>query len=176
MSEDNQAPVPERAPMEALEKEFTLLPTDGLCPIVFMKLHPDVQTPTRGSKGAAGYDLHAYLKEPLAIRPFAVELIPTGLTFRLLPYQEIQVRPRSGLANKHRVFIPNAPGTVDEDYHGEIMVGLYNGNPDADFVVNPGQRIAQIIVSPVLPTKLVEQPYSPPTTERGEGGFGSTGM
>ena len=144
-------------------------------PINFIKLHPDVLTPTKGSAGAACFDIAAYLDAPVSIRPFQTALIPTGLSFRLPPNSEIQVRPRSGLPNKHRVFVANAPGTVDSDYHGELMVGLYNGNPDAVFVVHDGERIAQFLVAPVPDIRLNEIPYEEPSSERGENGFGSTG-
>ena len=152
-----------------------LAPIDPRHPIGFRKLHPDVITPTRGSEHAACFDLHAFMDAPVTIPPFTSVLIPTGISMFLPAYTEMQVRPRSGLSNKHRIFIPNAPGTVDADYTGEIKVGLYNGDPDRPYTVNPGDRIAQFLVAPVLPIRLVEFEEDNRVTARGGGGFGSTG-
>ncbi len=130
--------------------------------------------PEYKTKGAAGADLCALLEAPVTIPAGKFAMIPTGLFFEIPEGYEVQVRPRSGLAAKNGVTVLNTPGTIDSDYRGEIKVILINlGN--ADFTINSGDRIAQMIISPVtqaaftISDKLSE-------TERGSGGFGSTGV
>jgi len=124
--------------------------------------------------GAAGCDVCAFLAEPVTMRPGERAMIPTGLAFAIPRGYEVQVRPRSGLAAKNGVTVLNTPGTIDSDYRGEIKVILINLGKD-DFTVNNGDRIAQLVVAPV--TVGVFQPIaSLDETERGAGGFGSTGV
>ena len=130
--------------------------------------------PSYKTEGAAGADVCALLKEPVTIEPGAFAMLPTGLFFEIPQGYEIQVRPRSGLAAKHGITVLNTPGTIDSDYRGELKIILINLGKSA-FVVNNGERIAQIIVSPVTVAdfKLTD---SLSDTERGEKGFGSTGV
>jgi dUTP pyrophosphatase len=131
--------------------------------------------PAYQSSGAAGFDLVAAVpaKSPTVLAPRARGLIPTGLIFELPPGSEAQVRPRSGLAVKFGVTVLNSPGTIDADYRGEIAVILINLG-DAPFVVNRGERIAQVIVAPVTRVALRET-NKLSATARSTGGFGSTG-
>ncbi len=131
--------------------------------------------PSYRSQQAAGLDLSAALAEdaPLTLSPGERALIPTGIVIELPECFEAQVRPRSGLAHKHGVTVLNSPGTIDADYRGEIKVLLINlGNKSV--IIRRGDRIAQLVVSPILMVTL-ERAKSLATTERGKGGFGSTG-
>jgi dUTP pyrophosphatase len=130
---------------------------------------PEYQTPH-----AAGLDLRAHLPEgPVTLRPLERQLIPTGLSLEIPVGYEAQVRPRSGLAVKHGIGIVNSPGTIDADYRGEIRVLLVNLSNE-DFVVNDGERIAQLIVA--KHETIVWQPAETlSVTQRGAGGYGSTG-
>ena len=132
------------------------------------------EIPSYGSLDAAGADVKAALKEPLNLAPGSSALIPTGLRIAIPAGYEIQVRPRSGLALKHQVTVLNSPGTIDADYRGEIGVILMNHGKQA-FLITPGMRIAQIVLAPVLKMVFVEA-TSLCETERGEGGFGHTGI
>jgi dUTP pyrophosphatase len=131
--------------------------------------------PAYQSAHAAGLDLLAAVPEaaPVILAPGKHALIPTGLTIALPPGYEAQVRPRSGLAAKHGVTVLNAPGTVDADYRGEIGVLLIN-HGDTPFPIRRGERIAQMVIASVVRGELVPA-ASLPTTDRGGGGFGSTG-
>jgi dUTP pyrophosphatase len=131
--------------------------------------------PAYQSAHAAGLDLLAALPDgaPLMLAPGQRALVPTGLTIALPPGYEAQVRPRSGLASKHGVTVLNAPGTVDADYRGEIGVLLVN-HGDAPFAIHRGKRIAQMVIAAVVRAELVPA-VSLSATERGGGGFGSTG-
>jgi dUTP pyrophosphatase len=131
--------------------------------------------PAYQSAHAAGLDLLAAvpLDTPMILAPGKHALIPTGLTIALPPGYEAQVRPRSGLAAKHGVTVLNAPGTVDADYRGEICVLLIN-HGDAPFPIQRGERIAQMVIASVIRAELVPA-ESLNATERGGGGFGSTG-
>lgn len=129
--------------------------------------------PAYQSAGAAGLDLVAAVDAPLTLAPLARALVPTGLSIALPAGHEGQVRPRSGLAARHGVTVLNAPGTVDEDYRGEVMVALVNLGSE-DFTVRRGDRIAQLVVAPVTRVAVVEVAVLD-DTERGAGGFGSTG-
>lgn len=130
--------------------------------------------PVYKTAGAAGADICAFLSEPVTIAAGQTALIPTGLCFAIPAGYEVQVRPRSGLAAKNGVTVLNTPGTIDSDYRGEIKVILINLGKE-DFIVHSGDRIAQIIVSPVIQAsfKITE---SLDATERGKSGFGSTGV
>ena len=132
------------------------------------------QLPAYATPQSAGMDLRANLEEPVTLRPLGRRLIPTGLYMALPEGYEAQVRPRSGLALKHGLTVLNAPGTIDADYRGEIGVVLVNLSQQ-DFVVNDGERIAQLVIARCEQGELtlVEQLDE---TERGEGGYGHTGV
>jgi dUTP pyrophosphatase len=132
----------------------------------------DAILPARQSLHAAGFDLHAAVDAVLA--PMQRVLIPTGVKIAMPAGYEAQIRPRSGLAVKHGVTCLNAPGTIDADYRGEIHALLINFG-DADFIVNKGDRIAQMVIARVEMCDFTEVDTLPPTT-RGDGGFGSTGV
>ncbi len=143
----------------------------------FTVLRPGLVDPPRyATDGAAGLDLTAALDAPIEIPPGGTALLPTGLALALPPSHEGQVRPRSGLAARHGVTVLNAPGTIDEDYRGEVQVLLVNHGPTA-YVVQPHERIAQLVVAPVthVSVEQVGGTEALGATERGEGGFGSTG-
>jgi dUTP pyrophosphatase len=129
--------------------------------------------PTYGSEGAAGADVRANLESSYEIAPGASALISTGLYFEIPEGFEIQVRPRSGLAFKHQVTVLNTPGTIDHDYRGELKVILINHGREP-FIVEPGMRIAQLIVAPVVRGHFVRSDAIT-STKRGNNGFGSTG-
>ncbi|MEM1282464.1 MAG: dUTP diphosphatase [Chlamydiota bacterium] len=131
------------------------------------------QIPHYGSEGAAGADVRADIDSDLAIPAGESVLVPTGLRFEIPEGYEIQVRPRSGLAFKHQVTVLNTPGTIDHDYRGELKVILINHGKET-FNITPGMRIAQLIVAPVTRARFVRCAELA-TTERGHGGFGSTG-
>ncbi|MBI5323370.1 dUTP diphosphatase [Bradyrhizobium sp.] len=131
--------------------------------------------PAYQSADAAGLDLLAAVPEgtPLILGPGKHAMVPTGLAIALPPGFEAQVRPRSGLAAKHGVTVLNSPGTIDADYRGEISVILIN-HGEAAFAIRRGERIAQMVIAPVVQAQLVPV-VSLPDTDRGSGGFGSTG-
>jgi len=129
--------------------------------------------PAYATAGAAGMDLLAAVARTLEIPPGGRALVPTGLAIALPPGYELQVRPRSGLALKHGIVLPNSPGTVDEDYRGELLVIVMNAGSVA-FAVERGMRIAQAVVAPVVRVDWQEVAELPPSA-RGSGGFGSTG-
>ncbi len=133
----------------------------------------DLPLPAYATAGAAGMDLLAAVTDPVTLAPGARALIPTGLAVALPPGYELQIRPRSGLALRHGIILPNSPGTIDEDYRGEIQVIVMNAG-DAAFTVTRGTRIAQAILAPVVRATWHEV-TTLDATSRGEGGFGSTG-
>ncbi len=130
--------------------------------------------PCYKTEGAAGADVCALLEEKVVLKPGERTILPTGLFFEIPQGYEIQVRPRSGLAAKNGVTVLNTPGTIDSDYRGELKVILINLG-DSDFEISSGDRIAQIIVAPVTLGNFI-QVESISETERGAGGFGSTGV
>ncbi len=132
-----------------------------------------LELPAYMSAHAAGLDLPAAVDQPLTIQPRDIVMVPTGLALAIPPGFEGQVRPRSGLAIKKGLTVVNAPGTIDADYRGEVKVGLINLGPNA-VVIERGDRVAQLIIAPVVQADLAEVDQLP-GTERGEGGFGSTG-
>lgn len=134
----------------------------------------DLPLPTYQSELAAGLDLVAALSEPIILEPGKRTLIPTGLAMALPAGFEAQVRPRSGLAAKHGVTVLNTPGTIDADYRGEVKVILINLG-DQPFKVERGDRVAQMIIAPVLQANIKEVDVLE-DTQRGAGGFGSTGI
>ncbi len=129
--------------------------------------------PAYATAGAAGMDLMAAIEAPLTLAPGARALIPTGLAIALPPGHELQLRPRSGLALRHGIILPNSPATIDEDYRGELQVILMNAGTEP-FTVERGMRIAQAVLAPVTRATWSEVPSLDPTL-RGAGGFGSTG-
>ena len=137
------------------------------------RLRPSARLPVRATPGAAGLDLCADLDAPLTLAPGQRVLVPTGLAIALPSGHEGQVRPRSGLAVKHGVTVINAPGTIDEDYRGEVKVALVNLG-QAPFVIAPGERIAQLVLARVEHL-AVSEVDALDSTSRGAGGFGSTG-
>ena len=132
-----------------------------------------MELPSYKTSGASGMDLMAFIKSSITINPKTSALIPTGLSMAFSEDYEVQIRPRSGLAAKNNISVLNTPGTIDSDYRGEIKVIIYNHGHD-DFVINDKDRIAQIILTPVLKMDL-EESDKLPETMRGDGGFGSTG-
>ena len=133
-----------------------------------------LELPAYQSAGAAGADLRAAIEAPLVLEPMARALVPTGLVMVIPDGFEVQVRPRSGLAARHGVTVLNAPGTVDSDYRGEVMAILVNLGTEP-FTIRRGDRIAQMVVAPVVRARLEPADAAAPTA-RGEGGFGSTGL
>ena len=141
--------------------------------VLIKKLDPAVELPAYKTDGASGMDLMALVKEPINLKPNSSCLVPTGLAVAFSNDFEIQIRPRSGLAAKNSISVLNTPGTIDSDYRGEIKVILFNHGKN-DFLINNKDRIAQMILTPVIKMDL-EETDDLPETIRGEGGFGSTG-
>tara|TARA_B100001059_G_C17670885_1_gene494460 strand:+ start:99 stop:536 length:438 start_codon:yes stop_codon:yes gene_type:complete len=141
--------------------------------VLIKKLDPEIKLPEYKTDGASGMDLVAFIKESLTIKPRTSSLIPTGISVAFSENYEIQIRPRSGLAAKNNISVLNTPGTVDSDYRGEIKIIIYN-HGNNDFIVNNGDRIAQMILAPVVKIEL-EETDNLPETVRGKDGFGSTG-
>lgn len=144
--------------------------------ILFRKLAhaKDLPLPGYESASAAGMDIRAALEEPMILKPGERTLIPTGLQMSIPEGYEAQIRPRSGLAIRNGITMLNSPGTIDSDYRGEVKVIAINHGQE-DFVVNHGDRIAQMVIAPVTQFP-VEETDDLDETERGEGGFGSTGV
>ena len=141
--------------------------------VLVKKLDSKVKLPEYKTSGSSGMDLMAFIKSPIKIAPNSVELIPTGLSIAIPEDLEIQIRPRSGLAAKSSIGVLNAPGTIDSDYRGELKIILFN-HGNKDFVVNNNDRVAQMVLTPVIKMELEEVDQLPETL-RGSGGFGSTG-
>ena len=141
--------------------------------VLIKKLDPAVELPAYKTEGASGMDLMALVKKPINLKPNSSCLVPTGLAVAFSSDFEIQIRPRSGLAAKNSISVLNTPGTIDSDYRGEIKVILFN-HGENDFLINNKDRIAQMILTPVIKMDL-EETDDLPETIRGEGGFGSTG-
>ena len=141
--------------------------------VLIKKLDPAVELPVYKTKGASGMDLMALLNEPINLKPNSSCLVPTGLAVAFSSDFEIQIRPRSGLAANNSISVLNTPGTIDSDYRGEIKVILFNHGKN-DFLINNKDRIAQMILTPVIKIDL-EETNDLPETIRAEGGFGSTG-
>jgi len=141
--------------------------------VLIKKLDPAVKLPEYKTDGASGMDLTAFIKKTINVKPKTSSLIPTGLSVAFSEDYEIQIRPRSGLAAKNNISVLNTPGTIDSDYRGEIKIIIYN-HGNEDFFINNGDRIAQMILTPVMKMEL-EETLDLPETIRGLGGFGSTG-
>ena len=141
--------------------------------ILIKKTNRKVITPKYKTDGSSGVDLSAFLDKEVVIKPNSSELIPTGLQVAIPEELEIQIRPRSGLAAKESIGVLNSPGTIDSDYRGELKIILFN-HSNKDFIINNGDRIAQMVLVPILKMEF-EEVDSLPDTVRGQGGFGSTG-
>ena len=141
--------------------------------VLVKKLKPSVKLPSYKTDGASGMDLMAYIDKSIELKPGESCLIPTGLSVAFPKEYEIQIRPRSGLAAKSNISVLNTPGTIDSDYRGEIKVILFN-HGNKNFKINNNDRIAQMILTPVMKMDL-EETNELPDSIRGAGGFGSTG-
>ena len=141
--------------------------------ILIKKTSKEVITPKYKTDGSSGVDLSAFLDKEVVIKPNSSELIPTGLQVAIPKELEIQIRPRSGLAAKENIGVLNSPGTIDSDYRGELKIILFN-HGNKDFIINNGDRIAQMVLVPILKMEF-EEVDNLPDTVRGQGGFGSTG-
>ena len=141
--------------------------------ILFKKLNSTVKLPKYKTDGSSGMDLMAFINKPISIMPQKSELIPTGISIAIPENTEVQIRPRSGLAAKNYISVLNTPGTIDSDYRGELKVILYNYGTK-EFIVNNEDRIAQMVLVPVIKATF-EEVEQLPDTIRGDGGFGSTG-
>ena len=141
--------------------------------VLIKKLNTSVQLPSYKTDGASGMDLMACTEKTINLEPGKSCLVPTGLSVAFPKEYEIQIRPRSGLAAKNNISVLNTPGTIDSDYRGELKIILFN-HGDKIFKINNKDRIAQMVLSPIIKMELEERNELPETT-RGEGGFGSTG-
>ena len=133
----------------------------------------NIPIPSYATDGSAGMDIRAAIVEPVVLEPMKIKMIPTNLLVEIPYGYEVQVRPRSGLAAKHGIGILNSPGTIDSDYRGEVKIILINFGSEK-FAIQPGDRIAQLVVSKVYKVKL-EEVKELNQSNRGEGGFGHTG-
>jgi len=141
--------------------------------VLIKKLNPKAELPKYKTEGSSGMDLMALTENPIKIKSQNSALIPTGLSIAIPDDMEVQIRPRSGLAAKSNISVLNTPGTIDSDYRGEIKIILFNHGKE-EFTVNNNDRIAQMILMPVLKAEF-EEVENLPKTVRGSGGFGSTG-
>ena len=134
------------------------------------------EDPTYAKEGDSGFDLRAFIDEPVTLKPLDRKLIPTGLKFELSPNTELQVRPRSGMALKHGISVLNTPGTVDEGYRGDVGIIAVNLSNE-DYTIQPGERIAQAVIMNVVGHRLsnLEKVENLTETERGDTGYGSSG-
>jgi dUTP pyrophosphatase len=148
--------------------------SQGMITIRFLKLHPKAAAPMYATPQAAGMDVAACIETDMLIEPQSSALVPTGLAIELPDGYEAQLRPRSGLALKHMISLPNTPATIDADYRGEVKVILIN-HGKAAFRVQHGDRIAQMVIAKVEKAEFVEAEQLSETA-RGEGGFGHTGV
>lgn len=164
-------------PADAVEPKTTI--ANSHPPVLCARLRNTAILPQRQTPLSAGLDLPACLDEPVTIQPGEIRVIPTGWGLAIPEGFEGQVRPRSGLATKHGVTVPNAPGTIDADYRGELKVGLINLSREP-FTIEHGMRIAQLVIAPVSMCELREvaqlPEHLPDAPFRGAGGFGSTGL
>ena len=141
--------------------------------ILVKKFDKNIKLPDYKTSGSSGMDVMAYIKNRITIKPSKTAIIPTGITLGIPKNYEIQIRPRSGLAAKKGISVLNTPGTIDSDYRGEIKIILINLSKKS-FVVKSGDRIAQMVLCPVMKAKFTEI-TNLSKTKRGKGGFGSTG-
>ena len=138
-------------------------------------LNKSVKIPEYQSRDASGFDLTAYIKENFIIKPKEYQIIPTGLIMEIPKGYEGQIRPRSGLAAKNGITVLNSPGTIDSDYRGEIKIILINLGIK-EFLILPGMRVAQMVISPTIQAELNVFTEIKSDTNRGNKGFGSTGL
>ena len=141
--------------------------------VLIKKLNSSVQLPSYKTNGASGMDLMAFTKKPINLEPGKSCLIPTGLSVAFPKEYEIQIRPRSGLAAKNNISVLNTPGTIDSDFRGELKIILFN-HSNKNFTINNNDRVAQMVLTPVIKMELKETSELPKSI-RGKGGFGSTG-
>jgi len=141
--------------------------------VLVKKLNSRVSLPSYKTEGSSGMDLIAFVDKPIVVKPSSSVLIPTGLSIAIPKDYEVQIRPRSGLAAKSNISVLNTPGTIDSDYRGELKVILFN-HSNKEFVVKNNERIAQMVLAPILKIEF-EEVDNLPDTVRGSGGFGSTG-
>ena len=141
--------------------------------VLIKKLSPAVQLPVYKTYGASGMDLMAFIKKPINLEPGKSCLVPTGLSVAFPKEYEIQIRPRSGLAAKNNISVLNTPGTIDSDYRGEIKIILYN-HGNENFIINNKDRIAQMVLTPIINIEF-EETNELPESIRDKEGFGSTG-
>ncbi len=141
--------------------------------VLVKRLDPKVNLPEYKTSGSSGMDLMAFIEEKITILPKTSKIVPTGLSIAVPEDCEVQIRPRSGLAAKFSISVLNTPGTIDSDYRGEIKVILYN-HSNKNFEINNSDRIAQMILVPILKIEF-DEVNELPNTIRGTGGFGSTG-
>ena len=141
--------------------------------VLIKKIDPSVELPSYKTEGASGMDIMAFLKKPIEIKPKTSSVISSGLLVAFSEDYEIQIRPRSGLAAKNNISVLNTPGTIDSDYRGELKIILYN-HGHKSYIVNNGDRIAQMVLMPIVKMELEESDHLP-LSVRGDGGFGSTG-
>lgn len=148
-----------------------------MTPLKFLRLpeNADLPLPSYATPGAAGMDLRACLPQgDVTLEPGDIKLIPIGFAVEIPKGTEMQIRPRSGLAVKHGLMIPNSPGTVDDDYRGAVQVALLHAG-SAPFTISHGDRIAQAVIAPIVKPHIIEVDILS-ETDRGAGGFGSTGV
>lgn len=141
--------------------------------VLIKKLSPGVKSPSYKTNGASGMDLIAFVKKPIKILPGETNLVPTGISIAIPEGYEIQIRPRSGLAAKNQITVLNTPGTIDSDYRGELKIILIN-HGKKEFIINNNDRVAQMVLTSVSKIELKEVDMLT-NTNRGRGGFGSTG-
>ena len=141
--------------------------------VLIKRLSSKVELPKYKTQGSSGLDLMAFIEKSIKLNPKESVLVPTGISVAIAEDLEIQIRPRSGLAAKSNISVLNTPGTIDSDYRGEIKVILFN-HGNTDFIINNKDRIAQMVLAPIIKAEF-EEVDELPDTIRGEGGFGSTG-
>ena len=141
--------------------------------VLIKKLYPSVQLPSYKTSGASGMDLMAFIEKSIILEPGKSSIVPTGLSVAFPKEYEIQIRPRSGLAAKNNISVLNTPGTIDSDYRGELKIILFN-HGNENFKINNNDRIAQMVLTPIIKMDL-DETNELPETVRGKGGFGSTG-
>ncbi len=141
--------------------------------VLVKKLNSLAKLPSYKTDGASGMDLMACIEKPISLEPGKSCLIPTGLSVAFSEKYEIQIRPRSGLAAKNSISVLNTPGTIDSDYRGELKIILFN-HSNENFIINNNDRVAQMVLTPIVKMEL-EEINELPNSDRGDGGFGSTG-
>ena len=141
--------------------------------VLVKKLNSLAKLPSYKTDGASGMDLMACIEKPINLEPGKSCLIPTGLSVAFSEKYEIQIRPRSGLAAKNNISVLNTPGTIDSDYRGELNIILFN-HSNENFIINNNDRVAQMVLTPIVKMEL-EEINELPNSNRGDGGFGSTG-